>query len=274
MGAHSCFTVEKDGNIWLSSIAWSPNGENIAVASIEGGVQAWRVDGSSIGSVFAYSGGKHKGLVDLITWSPDGKYIAYGMPLQHSYVIQVFEAIRAWPLTVISAFVTNRQDVDTNKPLTWTSDGRYIAFGYLDGTIQMFEAFSGRTVSSAGNIQSILFSPDRKYVISQKDRNQVLEASSQNVISVFNGHQGRVMKSVWAPNGQYIASSGLDDYTIKIWNAFSGKELYSRSFSYPHNHNHYLVEGIAWSPNERYIAFGSDKEVYVIEMKSETSFVY
>ncbi len=67
-------------------------------------------------------------------------------------------------------------------------DGRFIALGGADGTIQ------------------------------------VITAISQDLIFVLAGHTGPVSALAWSPDGNYLASGG-DDHLVQVWNATNGTAL-------------------------------------------------
>jgi WD40 repeat protein len=64
-------------------------------------------------------------------------------------------------------------------------DGRFIAFGGTDGTIQ------------------------------------VITAIYQNLVFVAAGHTGPVSALAWSPDGKWLASGG-DDHLVQVWNASNG----------------------------------------------------
>jgi WD40 repeat protein len=58
----------------IMSLAWSPDGKEIASGSADGTVQVW--DASTGKTLLTYRG--HTGFVGTVAWSPDGKDIASG----------------------------------------------------------------------------------------------------------------------------------------------------------------------------------------------------
>ena len=67
-------------------------------------------------------------------------------------------------------------------------DGRFIALGRTDGTIQ------------------------------------VITIMSQDLVFVLAGHTGPVSALAWSPDGNYLASGG-DDHLVQVWNATNGVAL-------------------------------------------------
>jgi WD40 repeat protein len=64
---------------------------------------------------------------------------------------------------------------------------------------------------------------------------------------IYQGHKGWVMSLAWSPDGTRIASMG-DDSTIQIWNATTGKLLYTYSGNWTWG------AALAWSPDSSRIA--------------------
>jgi WD40 repeat protein len=65
------------------------------------------------------------------------------------------------------------------------------------------------------------------------------------VITTFARHSDVVQDLAWSPDSQRIVSGG-NDYTVKIWDAASGEEL----FTYP---TFDFVLTVDWSPTGEYV---------------------
>lgn len=116
--------------------------------------------------------------------------------------------------------------------LAWSPNDQRIASGSNDGTIHVWDAFTGRDVviyhSHASDVPTLAWSPDSKYIVSTRatmsaDVNQgrmvdVWNAATGEDIFTYSGHHLFVNTVAWSPNGTYIASAG-EDHSVQVWQA-------------------------------------------------------
>jgi WD40 repeat protein len=162
--------------------------------------------------------------------------------------------------------------------LACSPDGRYIASGSFDKTVQVWEAATGRQVviyhGHSDKICSVAWSPDGSYIASASYDTtvQIWEAATGRPVYTYLGHKNPVYTVAWSPDGQHIASGdagGTDGKsgTVQVWpvTLFEGNRqqprptvvsysqsnaLNNRGFKFPNN----AVQAVAWSRDGRYIA--------------------
>ncbi len=141
--------------------------------------------------------------------------------------------------------------------LTWSPDGRRIASGSFDRTVQVWEvpAFGQMFVyrGHSGLVQVVRWSPDGRLIASGgSDKTvQVWDARTGQRLLTYRGHKRTVTGLAWSPDGQRIAS-GSEDCTAQVWEVASGNRLLT------YRGHQDAVRALGWSPDGQRIASGSD----------------
>src|SRR6266446_6095413 len=149
--------------------------------------------------------------------------------------------------------------------VVWSPDGRYIASGSFDGTMQVWSPVDGVTSSMFTYRNSakpyawawtLAWSPDGTYIASGSDDKTVqvwqVEDSTATTfkhVLTYRGHTNWVSAVAWSPDGKRIAS-GSDDRTVHVWDMENHVGVYR-------GHSRW-VNTLAWSPDGKYIASGGN----------------
>ena len=155
------------------AIAWKPDGQRLASCSSNATIKIWD---SNTGQLLQEYPGQNTGDAQSITWSPDGKLIAT--------CSRVADAIRIWDT------ITGKE-LNTLKGLsiTWSPDGQRLASGSWNRSIIIWDPRTGQAL-------------------------QTLIKENEN---------DRVFSVAWSPDGQWLASgmagSGHED--IGIWKHYN-----------------------------------------------------
>jgi eukaryotic-like serine/threonine-protein kinase len=277
----------------LPSLAWSPDGMRLAVASsntvsvhqIERGeapfrsawhdqpvtAVAWSPDGSRLasasndhtvqignaetGNVHVTCKGHHEE-VFTIAWSPDGARLA-SAGMDHS--------IRIWDTTTGRTVAVVASHGDDIFSVAWSPDGTRLASASYDGTVQVHAMPDQKQLwmyGSSANVYALAWSPDstRLAAASYDATIQVREATTGNLLQTYRGHTAGVFAVAWSPDNTLLASGG-DDATVQIWEAATARPVYTYR---GHTRG---IRAIAWSPligNDVYIASaGLDQTVLI-----------
>jgi tetratricopeptide (TPR) repeat protein len=157
---------------------------------------------------------------------------------------------------------------DYIRSVAFSSDGRLIAAGFLNGGIQVWDVDSGLKVYSISghlaSVNSVAFSPDNQWLVSgSRDRKiKLWEAESGIGFQTLSGHTGEVRSVAFSPDGQWLVS-GSHDRSIRIWRVASGHEVQALDGHYQQ------VTSALFCPDGSLIASGSwDKTIKLWDVLS------
>src|SRR2546425_231490 len=109
--------------------------------------------------------------------------------------------------------------------MAWSPDGRRIASGSFDSTVQVWDAADGAHVFTyrghSNLVRGVAWSPDGRRIASGSWDNtvQVWDAADGSNAFTYRGHSGHAVQSVaWSPDGRRIAA-GSNDNTVQVWGA-------------------------------------------------------
>ncbi|MFS8012093.1 putative transcription factor WD40-like family [Helianthus anomalus] len=205
-------TVVTDGKVSLkhrlighqkpvSSIAWSPEDDQILTCGIEEVVRRWDVTSGECLRVY------EKGLLGLVScsWSPDGKCVFSGLT-DKSIIIM-------WDMDGKEMECLKGQKTIRISDLQITSDGKFIISIWKETSWILLtdrESRSERCIEEEQMIVSFTLSRDNKYLL---------------LIETLEGHSGAVDCTSWNPVNPHMLASASDDRSIRIWGL---KQLHSK----------------------------------------------
>jgi len=108
----------------VTSIAYSPDGGNIASGSWDNSVKVWDVMSGVITATL-----KHSNHVDSVTYSPDGKYIASG---------SWDKTVKVWDAMSGAITATLKGHSDKVNSVAYSPDGQYIA-SWSDNSVKVWD---------------------------------------------------------------------------------------------------------------------------------------
>ena len=213
-----------------TAIDFSPDGQTLATAGLDGTVRVWRALPQEYGELLTLPADPAISDLEL---SPDNKLLAMGSVIG--------------PATIRDA---NTGDLLLTLPgepdsgvysVAFRPDGTQIATVGADNVIRIWDLTSGEVLLSwtgheeartpfVSGVLNVSYSPDgmRLATAGVDGVAKVWDASSGEELLVLAGHTDRIHSIAYSPDGRYIAtSSGNVGASIKVWDAISGAEIYT-----------------------------------------------
>jgi WD40 repeat protein len=238
----------------VNSTAWSPQGDVIAINSMEG----TELRCASSGRLLRTTLEGHS--VKCVAFSPDGMFLLCG--IEHDAVKVNVETGK-----VVTRFHGHTDDVTS---ASFSKDAKRIVTGSHDNTARIWSAQTGALEATLEGhediVSAVRFAPDGAFVATSSFDTivRLFSAKTGSEVRRFIGHKTYVSDVDFSPDGKLILSSSGDgdqfylDNTARLWDVSSGLEV--RRFS---GHDGYLTCA-QFSPDGSMIATGSfDKAVRI-----------
>ena len=232
----------------VSCVAYSPDGSMVASGHSDKTARIWNVlTGKQISSI------GHTGDIVSVCFSPSSTLllstskdglVKVSKVETGEMVSRAFRDPKINSSTWCSAFSPDERHVVIGTGATgYVSKPEANAVYLLDvgnANAKLVRPFVGHK----GDVNSVAFSPDRKWLLTGSDDKMLglWEVQTGRSLNVLQGHTGGISQVAFSPDGKSALSLSVNDNTLRIWNPETGAE--TRSFT---DSKQYFVQA-AFSP--------------------------
>ena len=222
----------------------------------------------------------HSSRVTALAWSPNGKWLASA-----SYD----KTVQVWDATNGKQLLTYKDHHDRVNALAWSPNSTHLASASDDGTVRVWNPLTGTSFFTYsghnGPVHALSWSPTLS-AYSNALPSQIASAGTDKTVHIwdttqgtnsyiFRQHTDAVYTVAWSPDGRRVASAG-EDRAVLVWYPF--REQPKKSFFttltsllsaqrdvVKMQHHDGRVNGLAWSPDSKYIASASSDRWVLIQ---------
>jgi WD40 repeat protein/serine/threonine protein kinase len=236
----------------IRDLSISLDGKTLASSSRDGTVRLWKVDTGVLAHTLNDHLASTSNEICDIAFSPDGKMLAAaggGEPTARLWDVATGHLIRTLKddgpnpdgnlaLGPDGKAHTGQRRTGTErqrKPVAFSPDGKALAFGTGDGTINVWDVRSGslvRVLRDHRNLEPITglaYSPEGKRLASSSFMGQAINLwgpATGYLLRTIKGYTGVILDTAFSPDGAHIASACLDG-KIRIWDTTRDQEARS-----------------------------------------------
>jgi WD40 repeat protein len=241
------------------SVAFSADGNLLAIGDAKGDIHLWRVsDGKP---VLTYRG--HKGWVVSVAFNPEGTVLASS---------SIDQSIKLWDVSTGNCLNTLQGYIGAVMSVAFSPDGKILASGHADRTVRLWRADVGQCFKVLQDhediVETIAFSPQGNLVASGSDDGTIRlwDIHTGKCMRVLTGHTDIVWSIAFNHQGNLLAS-GSEDCSSKIWDVETGACMQTLM-----GHSH-TVFAVSFSFDDSSLATGSgDRTIRLWHLATQECF--
>jgi WD40 repeat protein/serine/threonine protein kinase len=222
------------------SVAFSPNGEHIAVASLQPTLTVYEI--ATGRPVHDFKG--NSSWLYCVAFSKDGKLLASGCE---------DGVVKIWDAQTGQETLSSKAHASQVDSVAFSPDDTRLASASWDEKVKVWDIKTGReiwTLTGHGRrVWCVAFSPDGKQIASGGHDAKVklwdVDTGKEN--QSLHAHRGAVISLAFSPDGKQIASAS-EDQTVQLWDVATGNRTLTLSG------NTDQVLGVVFNPDGRRIA--------------------
>ncbi len=251
----------------INALAWSYDGKYLASASRSEMSADIHILEVSTGQVSTRVPVNPEGVWSL-SWSHDGTKLAYGSVDNTHLMVSLLQAQDG---SILARYHAQEENVAT--ALAWSPDDQYVAFGNLNGQIDIWDSqnntiarsFTGHT----HQIHALAFSPSGTLIASSCGNKlvHVWEATTGKILYTDRHNSANVIRLTWEKEGTSIRTGTADGF-IKDWVALTGEITKEYPFSYARKQR--MAHSLDWDNAGNRFAVGiDDRRVIILDAIQE-----
>jgi len=184
--------------------------------------------------------------------------------------------LKLWDLTsgkCLRTIECGTEDADNVFGITVNPAGTQVLSGHRDGRVRLWNLETGKCLATlkghSGCVRSVQITPDGRFAVSgSSDATiKVWDLEGRTCIVTLEGHLRTVTSVAISPNGTLIASVGILDQTVRLWDWKSGARL--QVIEYDDMAGALVAPlSVAFSPDGLRLMVGTalDKTIYVYRL--------
>ena len=228
--------IYRGHNAAVTTMAWSPDGLYLASGSVDKTVQVWQ----AASGVQRYAFVGHTSPVTALAWDITSTYIASAG--EEDSRVRTWKALQGGQ--EIDHMGQRGRVLSLNWPdpytTTWTTTPmNVILSGAEDGTVQVWDARSGKAIASyagQGSVRALLYSSLNRVLLASEDHlihHWEIRATGDTIPTpaTYEGHTDGINALTWIEENNVFASAS-DDGTVRVWSTRSTQPTTSPTLTY------------------------------------------